>query len=206
MEARAVIHGIVRALREPVRVLAESAARGGTVRQKEAGAEAEFFLGTLGSLFGSASSRSGPATAGELAGAAAAKARERFPEVIFELGDDNPRRFVCYADEVTQAIGMLLDNAAEANPRRGAVVRIRCSSDQGRAVIEISDDGPGLDSAARRKLFKPFWTTKPGHRGLGLYFARIVLERNEAGIVLAGSPSGGALARVSFPLVTEVSS
>jgi len=95
---------------------------------------------------------------------------------------------------------MIMDNAAEASPP-GAAVKIRCSSEQGRAVIQICDEGPGLDGEARRKLFKPFSTTKPGHRGLGLYFARIVLERSEGGIVIGGGPSGGACARISFPLV-----
>jgi signal transduction histidine kinase len=199
-EVRAVVHGIVRTLQQPVKLLAESAAHAGTDRQKEAGAEAEFFLGMLGSLCGSASSRSGPAMAEELAGAAVAAARQRFPAIVFKVRGESRQSILCYADEVTQALGLLLDNAAEANPAPGAVVAVRCSSDQGRAVIEISDSGPGLEGEARRKLFKPFWTSKPGHRGLGLYFARIALERNEGGVVLAASSSGGALARVSFPL------
>jgi signal transduction histidine kinase len=200
-EVRSVIHGIVRTLREPVRLLAESAARGGTARQKEAGAEAEFFLETLGSLCGSASSRSGFSCAEELAAAAAARAREKFPGVRFQLGGESREEFSCRAEEVIQAIGMIVDNAAEAGPE-GATVQIRCFSEPARAVIEVADEGPGLDGGARRKLFRPFSTTKPGHRGLGLYFARIVLERSEGGIAFAGSPSGGACARISFPLTT----
>jgi len=60
-EVRAVVSGIVRTLREPVRLLARSASDTGDPRQREAGAEAEFFLETLGSLCpGAASPR--PAT------------------------------------------------------------------------------------------------------------------------------------------------
>lgn len=201
-EVRSVIQGIVRTLRDPVKVLAESAARGGTARQKEAGAEAEFFLETLGSLCGSASSRSGLSSAGELAGAAAARARERFPGTRFELCGESRQPFTCYAEEVIQAIGMVIDNAAEASPP-GAAVQIRCSSEPARAIIEVCDAGPGLDGGARRRLFRPFSTTKPGHRGLGLYFTRIVLERSEGGIVFDHGPSGGACARISFPVAAE---
>ncbi|HTO20848.1 MAG TPA: hypothetical protein VMQ10_00080, partial [Spirochaetia bacterium] len=58
-EVRAVVSGIVRTLREPVRLLARSAAEGSDSRQREAAAEAEFFLETLGSLFGPSASRVG---------------------------------------------------------------------------------------------------------------------------------------------------
>ncbi len=202
-EVRAVVNGIVRTLRDPVRQLAQGAARVGTDSQKEAAAEAEFFLGTLGALCGQGTSRRGTATALELAEAAAAQARVRFPGISFVLSGEGGDAFGSYAEEVTQALGLLLDNAAEANPSPGAVVSLRCRPEQGRVVIEIADDGPGLDGQARRKVFKPFWTTKPGHRGLGLYFARIVLERSEGGIVLAAGESGGTVARVSFPLDAE---
>jgi signal transduction histidine kinase len=201
-EVRSVIHGIVRTLRDPVKVLAESAARGGTARQKEAGAEAELFLERLSSLCASASSRGGFSSASELAGAAAARAQEKFTGVRFELHGESRQPFACHAEEVTEAIGMIIDNAAEASPS-GAAVQIRCSSEPARAIIEVCDAGPGLDGEARRKLFKPFSTTKPGHRGLGLYFARIVLERSEGGIVFDHGPSGGACARISFPLAAE---
>jgi len=120
--------------------------------------------------------------------------------VTFTLLASAGRSFSSYADEVIQALGLLLDNAAEANAAAGAEVVVRCSTDQAHAVIEITDHGPGLDGDARKRMFKPFWTTKPGHRGLGLYFARIVLERNEGGIVLLPGPSGGTVAVVSFPL------
>lgn len=205
-EVRAVVNGIVRTLRDPVRLLAQGAARAGTDSQKQAGAEAEFFLGTLGSLCGPGTSRRGTATAADLAHAAAAQARIRIPGVSFVLAGEAGDAFSCYAEEVIQALGLLLDNAAEANPSPEAVVSIRCCPQQGRAVIEIADDGPGLDAEARRKVFKPFWTTKPGHRGLGLYFARIVLERSEGGIVLVPGQSGGTVARVSFPLEAQADS
>ena len=197
-EVRAVVGGIVRTLRGPVRLLAQSAASSGGDRQREAGAEAEFFLGTLGSLCGASSGRSGSSTVEELADVAVSAARARFPGVAFHREGATGRTFHCYGDEVVQALGLLLDNAAEAAP--GAPVAVLCSEEQDRAVIQITDHGPGLEGAARRNLFKPFWTTKPGHRGLGLYFARIVLERNEGGIVVSDGVSGGTMAMVSFPL------
>ena len=199
-ELRAVVSGIVRTLREPVRLLARSAAEASDSRQREAAAEAEFFLETLGSLFGPSASRVGRSSAEELAAAAVSGARLRFPWASFTLEAGGGPTFPCYAEEVIQALGLLLDNAAEASASPGAEVGVRCSTGPARAVIEITDRGPGLDGEARKRMFKPFWTSKPGHRGLGLYFARVVLERNEGGVMLSAGPSGGTVATVSFPL------
>jgi nitrogen-specific signal transduction histidine kinase len=48
-------------------------------------------------------------------------------------------------------------------------------------------------------LFQPFVTTKPEHIGLGLFFARIVMERNAGAIELTAREGRGTVARISFP-------
>lgn len=78
-------------------------------------------------------------------------------------------------------------------------------------VIEVEDNGPGIDEAVMPHLFEPFYTTKPGGRGtgLGLPMAKAVVEehggileaRNVPGPA-AGTP-GGALFRVTLPARLE---
>ena len=102
-----------------------------------------------------------------------------------------------------QALSLVLENAAESVEGRHGKVRIRASADRARVLMEIADDGPGIDALARRRLFRPFWTTKPGHRGLGLYFARIIMERNDGGIEIGRGESGGTVVRVAFPRIVE---
>jgi signal transduction histidine kinase len=204
-ETRSIIRGIVRTLHEPLRVLAAGASKGGTVEQKEAGTEAIFFLGTLESLAGSPSSPCRPSAPEEIAGAAVERVRGRYPGTEFRQQGIEGGLILCCVEELVQAVSLLLENAAEAGEGHPAVVRIRCAADHARAVIEIADDGPGIDALSRRRLFKPFFTTKPGHRGLGLYFARIIVERNEGGIDFATGESGETIVRLAFPRVRSES-
>ncbi len=62
----------------------------------------------------------------------------------------------------------LLTNAAQAGARE---IRISCELHNGRLVLEIADDGPGVPEAVRRNLFMPGNTTRPDGSGLGLYNA-----------------------------------
>ena len=202
-ETRAVFRGIARTLRRPVHLLAESAAAGTDPEHKAAGAEASFFLSTLEYLAGSAAAPQGLLSIQAAVRGAVAQLGTRYPSAAVEVSGDGGGRFLCRSDEVVQAIRLLLENAVEAAARPGAAVRVLCSRDSGRAEIRVIDDGPGLGTLARRRLFRPFWTTKPGHRGLGLYMARLLVERNEGGLSVGNAPEGGAVARMAFPLAAE---
>jgi len=203
LDARSIIRGIVRTLHQPIRVLAAGAAEAGTAEQKEAGAEAAYFLGTLESFSGSVSSPAGPATPGSVTRASVERVRARFPGIVFAPQESGAGRIYCHVEEVIQAVSLLLENAAESQEARGGAVRISTSADSARVLIEIADDGPGMDSLARRRLFRPFWTTKPGHRGLGLYFARIIVERNDGSIDISRGESGGTIVRLAFQRMVE---
>jgi signal transduction histidine kinase len=106
----------------------------------------------------------------------------------------------CYPEELVQALSDVLSNAAEAQEGLDEPVGVRLTADRVHLAVEIDDRGPGVDGSARRKLFTPFYTTKPGHQGLGLYFARIVVERNDGSIELEPRADGGARARLVFPI------
>ena len=200
-ETRSIIRGVVRALHEPVRILASAVARGGTVQQNEAGAEASFFLETLESFAGSPSSLPRPAEPGDIARSAVQRVRAKYPGIEFLRADEDGGVLNCCSEDLVQAVSLLLENAAEATEGAAATVLVRCTADRARVVIEISDQGPGIDGMARRRLFSPFRSTKPGHRGLGLYFARMLVERNEGVIDFTRGDSRGTIVRLAFPRV-----
>lgn len=64
-----------------------------------------------------------------------------------------------------------------------------------RIELHIIDDGPGIADADLVKVFEPFFTTRSGGTGLGLYIARELSEANGAQLDLVGGP-GGAHFRV----------
>jgi nitrogen fixation/metabolism regulation signal transduction histidine kinase len=106
------------------------------------------------------------------------------------------------ADEalLDQALINLLRNAADAastSPRPEVWLDARLS-DRGRPVIEIADNGPGLDASLGEKIFLPFFTTKPQGSGIGLALARQVMLVHQGAITTGERPGGGALFRLTF--------
>jgi two-component system NtrC family sensor kinase len=70
-------------------------------------------------------------------------------------------------------------------------------------VVEIGDNGDGVDEAAAPHLFEPFFTTKPpgAGTGLGLYVCRLLVAAHGGAITLTNQPGGGAMARITLPAV-----
>jgi two-component system, NtrC family, sensor histidine kinase PilS len=61
----------------------------------------------------------------------------------------------------------------------------------GKLVLDIQDDGPGVDDANQVHLFEPFFTTEAQGTGLGLYIARELCEGNAARIEYIEGAAGG---------------
>jgi len=70
-------------------------------------------------------------------------------------------------------------------------IRVRFAED-GRAQLEVADDGVGIEAESVQKLFEPFYTTDAGGTGLGLYIARELCEANGAKIDYRRAEQGGA--------------
>jgi two-component system sensor histidine kinase PilS (NtrC family) len=64
--------------------------------------------------------------------------------------------------------------------------------------IEVIDYGPGIDRNVEQYIFEPFYTTKKGGTGLGLYVARELCEANHARLVYYPPAQGGACFRITF--------
>src|SRR5260221_77451 len=76
----------------------------------------------------------------------------------------------CVPEELNQVISNLVQNAIEACPEEGGLVRVRGSGDAEWLTITVKDNGPGVRSEDLPRIFTPFFTTKgPGRgRGMGL--------------------------------------
>ena len=103
--------------------------------------------------------------------------------------------------ELNQVWTNLLDNAIDALGDRGTIT-IATRLDAGGAVVEITDDGPGIPDEIAERIFDPFFTTKDVGRGTGLGLAtarRIVVDRHDGSLTLDTEP-GRTTFRVRLPL------
>jgi putative PEP-CTERM system histidine kinase len=95
----------------------------------------------------------------------------------------------------------LLDNALEAVAgRAGGRVEVRLSARGGDAVIEVADNGPGMDEAfVRNELFRPFRTTKSGGFGIGAYESREFVRELGGRLEVTSEPGRGTRVQISLP-------
>ena len=103
-----------------------------------------------------------------------------------------------------QVLVNLLTNARQAirsDAQSGSIV-VRTRYDDGSAVLEVQDDGPGIPERCRGKIFDPFFTTKPEGQGTGLGLALVHgIVRDHGGTIEALKDSSeGACFRVRLPL------
>jgi signal transduction histidine kinase len=102
--------------------------------------------------------------------------------------------------ELNQVWTNLLDNAIDALGEHGTIT-IATHADGECAVVEISDDGPGIPEDVASQIFDPFFTTKDVGYGTGLGLAtarRIVVERHDGSLTLETEP-GHTTFRVRLP-------
>ena len=118
------------------------------------------------------------------------------------LGEAPPVRVP--GNRITQIVLNLLLNAAEAladRPWNANQVEVRLSTVEHWAVIEVKDNGPGIDAVTRQRLFEPGVSGKPGGQSLGLGLAICrELARAAGGEISVSSPlTGSTLFRVALP-------
>jgi signal transduction histidine kinase len=92
--------------------------------------------------------------------------------------------------ELNQVWTNLLDNAIDALGQTGTIT-ITTYPDGECAVVEISDDGPGVPEDVAPRIFDPFFTTKDVGAGTGLGLAtarRIVVDRHDGSLTLDSKP------------------
>lgn len=121
-------------------------------------------------------------------------------ELRSQFAEDLPRTPVV-AGQLEQVVINLVTNAVHAIDGPGQVIVSTSCGPQGTVLLEVADDGPGIEPAERERVFEPFFTTKTDGlgTGLGLSIIKNIVERHKGSIRVDASSLGGALFRVVLP-------
>lgn len=98
-----------------------------------------------------------------------------------------------------QALRGLVNNGLEASePDQNVELRLR---EDDELIVEIRDDGHGMDPETVDRAAEPFFTTKETDEGMGLgvFLARTLVEKLEGTISMDSSPGDGTTVRVRLP-------
>lgn len=120
------------------------------------------------------------------------------------LADDLPPvRFD--RDAVAEILENLLDNAEKySRTTANRTVRVTLARDGDTVALAVSDHGPGVSAAIRRRLFRPFArggdADSPVGLGLGLALVQALARAHNAKVGCDDAPGGGAVFTVKFPI------
>ena len=96
----------------------------------------------------------------------------------------------------------LVLNARDAVGEAGGRIVVRVVHAAGRAVLEVEDDGPGIDPEIRARLFEPFFTLRRQGRGSGLGLAVVhsIVTAHDGEVDVRSQPGDGTRFIVRLPL------
>ncbi|MBW2383455.1 MAG: PAS domain-containing protein [Deltaproteobacteria bacterium] len=114
------------------------------------------------------------------------------------------------AEQLARVLENVLGNARDAIEGRGEI-HLHARSDHAddgspkRVMIEIRDDGHGMDEDTRHHIFEPFFTTKDvgAGSGLGLAIASGIIEAHGGEIEVSSQPDTGTRIRIRWPAAKE---
>jgi two-component system OmpR family sensor kinase len=108
-------------------------------------------------------------------------------------------------ERLRQIVDNLLGNVRAHTPR-GAAVHVRVGSDNGSAVVEVQDSGPGLAAEDAERVFERFYradrsrSRASGGVGLGLSIVAAVAEAHGGTVAAESVPGRGTTFRITLPL------
>jgi signal transduction histidine kinase len=131
---------------------------------------------------------------------------DRLREVAARAGNalaveaEEPLVIDCDAPRIEQVLANLVANACQHAP--GTRVTVRAYARDGRAALQVEDEGKGIPEDARERVFEPYEKVDGGAGqglGLGLYIARQIVQAHGGSIRVDAGALGGALFTVELP-------
>lgn len=116
------------------------------------------------------------------------RSRTAHVKIHLEFEQDLPQ-ISAYGSELNQVWSALIENALDAMHDHGTLtISIRVTGQT--ALVEVRDDGPGIEEAIQSRIFEPFFTTKPigTAMGLGLDTVQRIVSKHSGSVALDSKP------------------
>lgn len=107
----------------------------------------------------------------------------------------------CIAAQINQVLVNMLVNAAQAINTQG-VITVRSGVQADQVWLEVSDNGCGMTEDVQKRIFEPFYTTKPVGKGtgLGLSITWEIIQRHHGDVSVHSAPGQGTTFHISLPI------
>ncbi len=95
-------------------------------------------------------------------------------------------------------INLVLNSCEALKSVKSPVISLSSYTSNGRLVIDVSDNGSGMDTATLEKLALPFFTTREKGTGSGLFFSRQVMRLHNGDLKILSEKDNGTTVRLVF--------
>ena len=119
---------------------------------------------------------------------------------------ENVPKVEAFGGQLNQVFMNILDNAVGAIKDKGDIwIRINLDSTKTKLLMEIEDNGIGMDEETSRKVFNPFFTTKPVGQGtgLGMSITYKIIKNHQGEIDVTSQEGKGTKFTIKLPLVID---
>jgi signal transduction histidine kinase len=102
-----------------------------------------------------------------------------------------------HALQLRSMLSFLIANSYEAmTARKGSITVSTATDSRGWVVLELTDTGQGMDETTLVRATEPFFSTRPGHQGVGLSIANGIWRRHRGTLSIRSRPNEGTLVRL----------
>jgi len=125
-------------------------------------------------------------------------------DVEIEADSPDALEVVGDSEQLTQVLMNLVQNAQDAaharHAQRGGQVRVEARAEEHGVAIHVLDNGPGIPTEDRLKVFEPYFTTKSHGTGLGLAICERIIGDHGGRLSFGDGLDGGAALNIWLPL------
>ncbi len=121
--------------------------------------------------------------------------------IEIELMLDESIYFTGFKNELSQVILNLVNNAKEIFIQRGCkhrVIKIELFKKSEKILIRVIDSAGGIEENIMERIFDPYFTTKKGGTGLGLYMSKMIIHNSMSGILSVSNTDSGAVFEIEL--------
>ena len=122
--------------------------------------------------------------------------------ILTDLQKDLPP-FDIDSDQIAQLLLNFLNNAADSIselPGHKGIISIKTYLEENKAILQVEDNGAGIDPEIKEKLFRAHFTTKKGGHGYGLITCQRIIQNHDAVVNVYSEKGKGARFLIEFPI------
>lgn len=105
------------------------------------------------------------------------------------------------AEQMRRVLINLMENAIEAMNGQGEItIRTKLPANGKKVILEVADTGYGVSAEMKKRVFHPYFSTKPDGAGLGLAIVNRVIEDHGGVITIKDNKPHGSVFTIELPL------